>query len=214
MPVPSATPKPSPDKDTAYYVFKQLFRVRVKEIDMMTPEQVKERGFLSSGDIERDKQAAHELRERYMPIARMAELYAKGVQVGICHRPDTKLIYEYTQAHLEAWKKVLARSLNEAKVNRQDLIDLDKFAQAIWQHARYFYPNNAKADSPLARRISGLAGLGANPLGPAPVTKPIPEAEQTPEQRSQEQLLDERYGRRESLTEYFSRSPARAPKRT
>lgn len=123
--------------DTRYWIFKELFHVRIPFIQMLSVEELQFYGMPYSGDPVFDKQTPNELRDVMIPISEMVKYYHKGTQVYIVGEETPKIIYEHITNHLLAWKNQIQTQMNLANVPIEDLKLLDDFANSIYEHAKY-----------------------------------------------------------------------------
>ena len=180
-----ATWLPEHERDTSYYLFRNLFRCRVPFIQTLSKEYIKHFGMPESGDAFRNKQMANELTDRMLTIAQMAEYYDNGVQVYVCKKEDTKKIYDLITDHLMAWRDRIENSFNPGNPPIKDLILLDRFANAVYAHAKYQFTQEI-ADSLMARHMASIIGFTPENLIPKTNTQitTVTEEENLPERES------------------------------
>jgi len=179
---------PIEKRDTAWYVFHELFMCRVSNIQSRSSDHIRYFGMPGIGDPEYDREMANELIDTAIPISKMVEFYEKGVIVRVIKPSDTKLIYDYISNHLNAWKNKLESSgmnMRDAPIN--DLILMDKFANAVYEHAKYEFTNDY-VDSVLARRMGSVMRVSRSnvlaPYVPKIVTfNKIEDEEEKPEEK-------------------------------
>lgn len=148
---------PESERDTRWYLFNKLFHCRVPWLASRDVEDIRRYGTPMSGDPLMDRQTNNELRDRMITIDAMVEYFKRGVQVEVTNESDTKQIYDYISAHLQAWAGVLEHSLNRGNAPIEDLILLDKFANTVYKHARWHLPKNI-VESHMARGLRGVFG--------------------------------------------------------
>lgn len=124
-------------KDTAYYIFKELYLCRIPYIQMLTADEIKDFGVPHIGIAEFDYQQVNELREIMIPISAMVEYWDRGAQIRVVKLKDTERIYNRISDHLNAWKRHLDTSLNVQNAPFEDLRKLDEFANVVYEHAKY-----------------------------------------------------------------------------
>lgn len=140
-------------KDTAYYIFHELFLCRVPLIQLRSIEEIREYGMPSAWDPIIDRQIANEPQVVMLSIARMAELVDQGATVGVVRPEDTKRIYDRVTDHLIAWKHHITSKLNVGKAPIEDLLKLDRFANKVYEHAK-FHMNEEFLESQFGRAFS------------------------------------------------------------
>lgn len=176
--------------DTSYYIWEPLFRVRVPQLQTTSPEYIRHFGTPTTGDAAIDRDLANQLIDTAIPIAKMVEYYKKGIPVYIAKTSDTKIIYEYIENHLLAWKRRLEVGVNIANAPIDDLILLDKFANSVYEHAKYHF----------APDVVESIFLRSMPMGVGRSNFLVPQA---PPPSTTTEDNDNNYPKRESLTDHF-----------
>jgi hypothetical protein len=153
-------------RNTAWYLFNKLFYVRVNPLKVRSVEEIKLYGTLTTGNEEVDREMAKNETVVMLHIAQMEDMFNRGYTVAIVKYEDTKTIYQLITNHLIAMRNVMTLSENVTNDVKtlDELIRLDKFAEAIFGHARY----QMKSDTPHSKmaqrfssdRFSGLSKLG------------------------------------------------------
>jgi hypothetical protein len=154
MSLGAGTYVPLNQRDHRWGIFKKKFLCRVPNIHMMSTDYVKHFGMPSYGDPDADRQTANELITTMLTVAEMVGYYKRGVTVRVVKIPDTKEIYEHITDHLNAWKKELEVGWHTRNAPIEDLLELDKFANAVYRFAAPQFTTQT-VDSILARRMSG-----------------------------------------------------------
>lgn len=164
MPIPTQTKTktttwvPMAERDSAYWIIKHTYRIRVPNIQTMSAEYLRHFGFPTSGDAGVDRQMRDEIIEVRWSIARMAEAYSTGAQLSFPDSKVTKEVYERIHTHLSLWKEVIEDSVNPGNVPYDDLIKLDEFAAAIHPHARQHF-DRGFVPSALVRGMSSILSI-------------------------------------------------------
>lgn len=127
------------EETPSYQLFHRLFLCRSNYIQSLSEFEVREIGIVSSMDLDYDKERVNEMTTRYLPISRMVELFAKGVNIAIPDEKDTKLIYDIIIGHLEVWKDFASRSLNITDIPIEDFKLLSDFAGKVYKYAQHQY---------------------------------------------------------------------------
>lgn len=209
--------KPLDPRDPRYPIFKDLYLVRIPVLQMRSVEDIKTFGVPISGDERTDNMMSGESRQVMLPISRLVELHKQGCRIGVVHDRDTRRIYEAISLYLEVWKEKIVNRLNYTNIPQQDLVDLDEFAHAIYDRAKWHFDDGFISLHMTAIRNSGVRGL----LGAikTKTNKPVAEKEIpgvrviTPLRSSQQKLeapeLDENlveedsFAKRQSLADFF-----------
>jgi hypothetical protein len=173
--VPSKNWVEEKDRGTNWYLFHELYHVRIPYLQMLSIEELKHFGMPTTGDPEYDKQVARENRDVMLSIQRCAELYDSGAVIGVVNFKDTRRIYERISNHLESWASHIRGNMNKVKVPVKDLLLLDRFAHSIYEFAKYDFAE----DGFIASLITEMAGhqltrgldlLQSKLLQPSPLT--------------------------------------------
>ena len=123
------------EETTAFGIFKQLYKVRIPSINLLSRDELEEFGRPTTGDPLYDRAVMSELRLVMIPISKMVEYYKEGAQVRVVDHQDCERIYRAIENHLNAWKDKLTKSMNVGSAPIQDLKDLDEFASIVYPHA-------------------------------------------------------------------------------
>ena len=206
---------PYEQRGTRWYIWNELFAIKVPFIHLFSLEDIEHFGMPSCGDQRQDQLAAQELQQVMMPISKMASLFDKGVPVHVVHYNDTKRIYDLITNHLEAAKAYMTTSLNVKDIPIDDLKLLDRFAMTVYEHAKYQFTDDF-VDSFLNRAgnqrqmainhaLNDFAA-GVSPMG----TNPTPEENPYPERPSMAQFFEPLVNR--TANSLNSRKPPAAQK--
>jgi hypothetical protein len=151
-------------RETRWYLWHEVYLVRLPKIDLMTEEEFKSFGILDSGSKLENRLTMNELTEVMLPIVKIMYHFESGARISVVKPSDTKWIYDRITSHLEAWKKYLDTKLNIAGAPIEDLIRLDRFANAVYPHATEFFKRSyvetkfmEMGDASLARMASVLS---------------------------------------------------------
>ena len=129
----------NPDLDSALYIFDVVFECKVRNMDLITDEDLRNFGSYSTGMELMDNDNMTQLISANLTIAQIAEHVSKGYLLRYSHAQDVLKIYEFTQHHLQRWVGRLgAASLNGAGAPLDDLIKLDTFCSSVYEQAKYY----------------------------------------------------------------------------
>lgn len=131
-----------PNKDTTVAIFDILYKCRIPVVATKSIEQIRQFGTYSTGDKNLDKAQSREMTTTYLSIANMAEYHSQGAQVALTNQDDVKQIYEDVTRHIMAWRETLDSGINIGMAPVEDLIALDQFASAIYEHAKFNFDKN------------------------------------------------------------------------
>lgn len=190
---------PEHERDTRWYIWKKLFLCRVNGFKSRSIEDVEHFGVPASGDALYDQAMMQEDVQRMLCIDQMVEFFRNGVTVGVLKEKDTKVIYEHITDHLNAWKAKLENGWHISNAPIDDLILMDKFANAVHKHARHHFTTDI-VDSILARRMAGSLRVTRDKiLGGGPKPKIINKIEG--EEGKEE---EDKFPQRKSMAELFA----------
>lgn len=97
----------------------------------------------STGFKAQDKLCQDEVVSTMITIDTMVEYHRRGISIEVMNYDDTKKIYECIQKHLNAWKTHLQTSVNLLhNPPVEDLVELDRFANKIYDKAKYLIPKD------------------------------------------------------------------------
>lgn len=144
---------PESERDTRWWIWNKLFQCRLNAFKARSIEDVEHFGVPSSGDPLYDQAMMQEEVIRMLTINQMVEYFRHGLKVGVVDVKKTKEIYEHITDHLNAWKEKLEQGWHTRQAPIDDLILMDRFANAVYIHARHHFTTEI-VDSILARRMS------------------------------------------------------------
>lgn len=139
-----------PNKETADYIFGYYWKCQVRRLDLISIEELKLFGNVTTFDKKTDKALRNPLIESYLSIDKMCELYAQGVNIHIVDLRDTKRIYDFCMAHLDAWLRKIREDFNSPPPPIRDLELIYEFANKVYVHARDVYVEQAKKEERVA----------------------------------------------------------------
>lgn len=142
---------PEDQQTPAWKVMEMLWTVRIPHIQLRSTDHLKAFGMPTVGDPYMDSQTANELITTCISINRMVEYFKQGANIRVVNPQDTKKIYEIISQLLSEWNQKMTYQLNPDPEVAEYLVDLDKLAGAVYEHAQPL----------LDRRVmeSALAGL-------------------------------------------------------
>ena len=150
-------------KDTSIYLFDYKFQVRVRKMEYTSVGYLRTFGDIVTGNEEIDRELQNEWLDYYFSIDQMVESYKKGVNIKVVKYADTKIIYDFITAHLNAWKFRMETAINIGTAPLEDLIVLDEFASKVYPYAvSQFTPETVT--SVLAERLASLVGFSKQNL--------------------------------------------------
>lgn len=130
-------------EDTTVGIFERLWTCGFSRNLTTSEEHYKYFGRPSTGIKALDKQFVDDVVITAITINDMVEMHRKGITVEVVNYDDTRKIYECIQKHLMAWRDWLKSAVNMVtEPPIEDLVDLDRFANAIYAHAKYLIPKD------------------------------------------------------------------------
>jgi hypothetical protein len=218
---------PENERTTVWYLFNKLFFVRVNPLQVRTTEEIKQFGTPTTGNEDYDREMDKAEHVVMWSIARMESHYASGYTLKLVKHAECEEVYRLISNHLSAMRETLVESENSTNnpATMDELIRLDQFADAVFQHARYGlkdnlqhagYARRARARDPFARlsdltRSRQVGNVDTVPLpGNSTVGRQYGTAEDLPAPVSVDGLVpldpiveDPRLPKRNSLAELF-----------
>lgn len=192
---------PIPDQRAG--IFHHKFFCRVRTADIRTINEIHKHGTPISGYAPMDDAMADEWVDRLWSIARMATHWGNGYRVRIPRYADTKLIYDNVQAHLLSWRQRVISRYNPGTCPVDDLLLLDKFANEVYDKAKYFFVSKSQdAFAEMLGRAQGFSNQDIFDIF-------SPEAqERAREQKNmtEQERHEARFPARQGLSELFERS--------
>jgi flagellar biosynthesis component FlhA len=136
-----ANPSPSsiPINDPRYPIWGRLFMSRAPRIAYYGTKYLEEYGLHSSGNKNVDRELARQPQLVYLTINDLIEYYNQSQRISIVKQDDVKTIYEICQDYTFNYASQLNKSVFSHDVPFNDLIKIDEFAEAVYQHAGYEY---------------------------------------------------------------------------
>jgi len=168
--------------DTTKEIWEKLYMVRLPSLDATSMSFLKHHGTYVTGIKEIDNANVNNWITTYITIDKMVEFYKQGVTVSVIRPSDTQLIYEAIEKHLVGWRTMLEKGINIGNAPIEDLIEMDKFANAVYEHARYHIPEElieSLFKLNIGKRIRAIPGQMFRPE-PSVIT----EEEKHPQQRN------------------------------
>lgn len=124
-------------KDTTIGIWDIRYHVTYNYLNSRSINDVKARGVRVTGIKRFDNEVKHEVVRAWLSINEMLDLHKRGIDVGVINRADIVKIYEAIQDHLYDSITSVKQSINVPVKILEDLVELDKFAKVIYEHAKY-----------------------------------------------------------------------------
>jgi len=147
--------------DTTVNLWDYYFKIRVPYLQSRSMDYIKRYGVNITGIAEIDKDINNQLLTTMAPISTMLDYFKEGVTVRVVKASDTELIYKYISEHIHAWKMRLERGINIGDAPIDDLILMDKFANVVYEHAKYQLTPDI-LDSLMARQMNEVQRINAH----------------------------------------------------
>lgn len=191
-------------QDTAVPIFKKLFMIRVPVTATRTEQDIKLFGTVFTGIEDIDRGHLNEWVTVMWTINRMVESYKKGIPIKVVNQNDSKVIYNHIQDHLSAWKVYKETGINLSKVPYDDLIDLDAFANQIYEVVKYSITADHKPKSTLDDYFKQLNFLAKQHIEDV-IEKPIQNVQRS---RTWREDFGKDLPKRESFGDYYKKGDA------
>jgi hypothetical protein len=144
--------------DTTKNIWEYLFMVRVPLLQSVSIEQLKKTGVRISGNKTDDINIKNEWLTSYMPISQMVDYHREGTLIRVVNQSDLPVMYDFISRHLSAWKEQLEYGINIGNAPIDDLVAMDAFATAVYEHAVHQF-SRMEADSLIARHLMTLTSV-------------------------------------------------------
>lgn len=122
----------------------RYFTVRMHYLRSRSVEHVRRYGARVSGNPEIDRLLPNQEIITQLNIDAMFEKFRTGVTIRVVNYDDTAEIYRIIHHHLVAWAEYMTRGVNVAAAPLKDLIELDMFAEAVYDKARSVFSNEVR----------------------------------------------------------------------
>lgn len=150
-------------RDNNWYLFNNLYHVRINELASRSAEHIKEYGVRRSGNKEYDSHVKDILMECMLKIPDIAEYVYNGVSVYLINGNDSKDIYRIIERHLSTWTEYLSTQIGPRDAPIEDLQKLNYLANVLYPVK---YRNTTEDDA-----VSGFGQALRNVLGGEPLIK-------------------------------------------
>ncbi len=136
---PAPSTKVKPLHPNIQKLFKELFRISLKQKDVYSIEEQREFGSISTGDKNIDDALNNSYINIYATINDMVEMYRNGVSFKLLDGGDSKIIFEVISEHTGRWRDALKYAMNMGKSPVEDLILMESFIGTIYDRAKFEY---------------------------------------------------------------------------
>lgn len=116
-------------------IWERLFLTHLNYKDTLTEDHLRKFGVFAVGDETIDADTYNHVTARYLTINDLVEYHKRGVNLSIVNHAETKDIYDIVSAYLLSWKLHLENGINIGGAPLDDLVHLDRFATAVYDHA-------------------------------------------------------------------------------
>lgn len=123
--------------DTTSKIWDYYYKVKIPYQQSRSMQDIRAHGTNVCGIKEIDASASSEYYTTMITPAQMAEYFREGVPIRVCRYSDTEEIYEAISMHIHAWKNKLEKGINIGDAPIDDLILLDRFANVVYDKAKY-----------------------------------------------------------------------------
>lgn len=142
--------------DTTKNIWEYLFLAKIPFLQSMPVELLRKTGVRVTDDKRDNNNIKNEWLTTYISIAKMVDYHSDGVLVKIVNHTDLPIIYDFISKHLAAWKEQLEFGINIGNAPIDDLVAMDTFATAVYEHAVHQF-TRGEAESLIARHMAGIA---------------------------------------------------------
>lgn len=187
-------------KDTVRLIFDDLYMIRVPSFATKTDLELRLFGTVYTGNPDIDKGHLDEIVTVMWSINRMVEAAKKGIPIRVVNPNDTKLMFEAVNKHLLAWKNYKENGININTIPYNDLIELDRFADNLYNYVKFDYASIKKEETSLDMYLKQLNFLNEQNISSI-FEKPKKEAPKTWREEDIKNLPE-----RNNYTDYFKGS--------
>lgn len=153
-------------KITSDRLWEVLFDVTMPFLETKTKEHLERFGVVVTGIKAIDSSINSEYVDVMINIDKMVEYHRNGVHFFIPKDDDVKTIYQYIVDHLEVWRDMLYKGVNNLDAPIEDLIAMDELANALFSLTSHNYKEELNKNSV-------LSGINTKqPIGPSNFFKP------------------------------------------
>ena len=128
-----------PLTDPRYPIWGRLFMCKVPRIAHYSTKYLETYGLPTSGNRELDRDLIMQPDYVYITINDMIEHYNRNTTISIVKQNDTKVVYELCQNYTFDWADRLHKGVLAQNTPFEDLIRIDEFAAAVYEHAGHLY---------------------------------------------------------------------------
>lgn len=146
-------------------IFEKRYRVSVRQRDAISIEEQRAMGVTRTGDRKLDEMLDNSYQYVFLTIDDMVEMFRNGVEMTLTNSEDSKKIFEAISNHTGFWRSELKFSYNMGDAPVEDLILMEKFASAVYVHARFEFekrPEFNAATGTLASFLYSRQSLSGN----------------------------------------------------
>lgn len=136
---PNPSPSSIPIDDPRYPIWGRLYLCKIPRIAHYSTAYLERFGLHTSGHQSVDVELMKQDQSVYITINQMVEYYHQNTRVTIVKRNDVRLVYEACQDYTFTYAERLDRSVFASNFPVQDLVKIDEFAEAVYQHAGHEY---------------------------------------------------------------------------
>lgn len=119
-------------------IWDNIYQARVPYIDTLSVDNIRQFGLPTVGDMRLDKDMHTQPLNVVITINDMVEYFRRGVVVTLVNNQDAETIYNLINAYLLAWHGELEVGINIGDAPYDDLMLMDRFASAVYPHARRY----------------------------------------------------------------------------
>jgi hypothetical protein len=123
-------------------IWERVFNILVSYKDSLSEDHIRMFGMPTTGDAQFDSGMHNDMVSKFFTIDQMVEYYKKGIVFYVKDHRETKDIYDIVSSYLLCWKQHLDTGINVGGAPLEDLINLDRFASSVHDHAVEHFSDN------------------------------------------------------------------------
>lgn len=148
-------------QDTTVKLWDYLYKVRIPYLLSRDPDDIKRFGTRISGVKEVDESRHGDWFTTMLNVSTMIDYYKNFVPIKVVYEKDVKEIYDSISNHIHHWKLRLQNGINIGDAPIDDLITMDKFANVIYEHAKYQFTEDI-AESFMIQSLNSVTKVNAS----------------------------------------------------
>jgi hypothetical protein len=136
-------------------IWEDLFLVRMRYKDTKSVDELRQFGMPTVFNQQRDQQIHNEVITIMLTIDAIVEHFRVGTRVEFVRNGDVEVIYDIVNNYLKAWDIQMHHGINTGTAPVEDLLLLDRFADALYLQSRIFNGPRSKHGLEMVNNLIG-----------------------------------------------------------